>query len=118
MNLVVKKLSINANMRAAYKSVGIPLWVTPQEATDTLRYHRWSYQISLELGEWFARVWSMSFATGYLGHKSLSIGHDHVLRILSKMGYSPNRSIELANLLLENLDGLYRKGCARRSMQA
>lgn len=51
MNLAGQPLPYNRPMRAAYKAVGVPLWVSPAEAADSLRYQRWSEQIALELGE-------------------------------------------------------------------
>lgn len=104
-------------MRAAYKAMGIPLWVTPHEAADFLRAQRWSKQISLELGDWFARAWSMAFAAGYKGIKPFAPRREAVLRMLMKMSYSPARAQELAGLLVDNIDGLYRKGCERRSLK-
>lgn len=117
MNLVGNQLPFNSTMRAAYKAAGVPLWVSPQEASDRLRYGHWSEQISIELGQWFARIWSMAFAAGYLGLKPFSPSRTNALRMLSKMGYAPNRATELADLLLYNLDGLHRKGCERQSMK-
>jgi hypothetical protein len=117
MNLARHPLPFNQTMRAAYKAVGVPLWVTPQEAADRIRAQHWSEQISIELGQWFARIWSMAFASGYRGLKPLSLSRLHVLRVLSKMGYESTRAAELADLLLYNLDGLHTKGCERKTMQ-
>jgi hypothetical protein len=117
MNLAGTPLPFNQVMRAAYKAVGVPLWVTPQEAADTLRHYRWSQPICLELGEWFARVWSMAFASGYRGRAPFTVDRDHVLRLLSRMGYGPARAAELASVLLDNLQGLYTKGCERRYLR-
>ncbi len=41
---------------------------------------------------------------------------NHVMRLLSKMGYQPKRRVELTDLLLSNLGGLHRKGFERRNM--
>lgn len=109
--------TFNQSMRAAYKAVGVPLWVTPQEAADSLRYKGWSAQISLELGDWFARIWSMAFATGYKALKPFAPTRDHVLRMLSKMGYAPAPAQELAGLLLDNIEGMHRKGSQRRNLK-
>lgn len=116
MNLAGTPLPYNSTMRAAFASRSLPLWVTPQEAADTLRYRNWSEQIALELGEWFARIWSMAFAAGYRGREPLVPRREDVLRMLGKMGYAPGRSTELAALMLDNIEGLHRKGCQRRTM--
>lgn len=117
MNLAGNPIPLNKQMRAAYKAVGIPLWVTPQEVVDSLRREHWSEQISLELGEWFARVWSMAFAAGYRGIKPFAPPREHVVRVLKKMDYAPARVLELTGMLLDNIDGLYRKGCERRDVK-
>lgn len=117
MNLAGNPLPHNRPMRAAYKAVGVPLWVSPDEAADSLRYQRWSEQISLELGEWFARMWSMAFAAGYKGLKPFAPKREHVLRMLAKMGYAPQRASELASFLLDDIEGFHRKGCARRRLK-
>lgn len=113
----MNSLPFNQAMRAAYKAVGVPLWVTPQEAAERIRAQRWSEQISIELGQWFARIWSMAFASGYRGLKPRYLSRLHVLRVMSKMGYEPDCAAELADLLLYYLDGLHAKGRARQNMK-
>ena len=110
MNLVGKELPVDQTIGAAYRAVGIPLWVRPNDAIHHLRNLRWSNQISIELGGWFARVWSMAFAAGFLGLRPFAPSRDHVLRLLSRMGYSQHRADELASLLLDDIDSLHRKG--------
>lgn len=117
MQFAGNPLPFDQTLRAAYKAVGVPLWVTPQEAADRIRALHWSEQISIELGQWFARIWSMAFASGYLGLKPLTLSRLHVLRVLSKMGYDANRATELADLLLYNLDGLHAKGSERQTIK-
>lgn len=117
MNLAGNPLPYNSSMRAAYKAAGVPLWVTPHEAADSLLYQRWSEQIAFELGEWFARMWSMAFAAGYRGLKPFAPDREHILRMLSKMGYANGRASELASFLLDDIDGFHRKGCARRHLK-
>ena len=116
MNFTGTGLPYNSTMQAAYRSAGVPLWVSPQEAADSLRYAHWSDQISLELGEWFARVWSMAFVAGYRGVRPFAPSREHVLRVLGKMGYAPARALELAGILLDDIDGLYVKGSQRRDL--
>lgn len=118
MNFSGNPLPFNCNMRAAYKAQGVPLWVSPQEAADILRYRSWSEQIALELGDWFARTWSMAFAAGYKDHKPFVPSRTNVLRMLAKMGYAPERAQELAGTLLDNIEGLHRKGRQRRHLKA
>lgn len=100
-------------MRAAFASRDLPLWVTPQEAANTLSYRNWSEQFALELGEWFARIWSMAFCAGYEGREPFVPLRGDLVRMLGKMGYGPTRAEELEALLLDNIEGLHRKGCRR-----
>lgn len=108
--------SFNSTMRASFKRVGVPLWVPPLEAADFLRREGWAGPIALELAEWFARLWSMAFASGYLRLSPYEVPSDHVLRLLVRMKYHPVIAAELSTLLLGAMPGMYRKGCQRRSV--
>jgi hypothetical protein len=112
------QLLVGEPMLVAFRTVGMPLWVTPQEAHDSLRYEGWSQQICCELAEWFARVWSMAFASGYRDIRPVNLNREHVLRMLVRMNYAPHRAHELASVLLGNIVGLHRKGCERRNLKS
>jgi hypothetical protein len=107
----------NSRMQAAFKRAGVPLWVSPNDAFYTLRHHHWSEQIARELSEWFARTWSLAFVAGFKNINPFAPKRSDVLRMLAKMNYAPHRASELADVLLDNLGGLYRKGYERRSMK-
>lgn len=102
--------SIDTQMAFAFKRKGIPLWVPPSEVDSYLRYDNWSEQICIELREWFARVWSMAFAAGYRNVVQPQISKADVCRQLGKMGYAPRNAGTLADMLVGNLPGLYKKG--------
>lgn len=102
--------TIDAQMKAAYAKRGIPLWVPPSEVHSYLGCKNWSEEICIELREWFASVWSMAFAAGYRKVPPPKINRADVYQSLSKMGYTNGRANELANMLVDGLPGLYKKG--------
>ncbi len=101
---------IDKQMRKAFSLKGLPLWVPPSEVDSNLRYSNWSEQIIVELRDWFARKWSMAFAAGFLNLAPPKAIRPDVLRMLLKMGYSQERSSELADMLVDGLPGMYNKG--------
>lgn len=103
-------LKIDGAMRTAYTRRGIPLWVPPSEADSYLRYRNWSEQICIELRDWFARKWSMAFAAGYRKVAPPKVERSDVYQMLSKMGYAADRANELADILVDGLPGMYKKG--------
>lgn len=109
--------TIDAAMMEAYAKVGAPLWVYPSEAEHYLRCDNWCGEVAHELGEWFARVWSMSFVAGMRGVKPVAVVAADVERMLTKMGYSWPDSEILSKLLLDNVPLLYAKGQSRRAAE-
>jgi hypothetical protein len=111
MNFVIE---MDAAMRNAFAKKQIPLWVAPSEVDSSMLYKRWSFQIAVELREWFARKWSYAFAAGYLGLKEPEVKRGDVFRMLHKMGYSDGRARELTEWLVTGVPALYKKGLSRR----
>lgn len=102
--------TIDQQMGNAYERAGVPLWVTPSEVVHYLACNAWSMEIAHELGEWFARVWSMAYAAGYKGLKGLVVDSGRVHQTLLKMGYCEARALELAQMMADKVPGLYAKG--------
>lgn len=99
----------------AFAKAGVPLWVTPYDASEALRLRNYHSSVADELSEWMARRMSMSFSAGYLGRKQLPIRGEDVTRLLAKMGYCQQNAEEIAGLMCESHPLLHQKGCDRRS---
>lgn len=101
----------------AYAKAGVPLWVTPYDAGQSLRVLNYSPSVRTELSEWMARRLSMSFAAGYLGLKPVVMKIDDVRRQLLKMGYCSQNAVQITNLMHEAMPSLHSRGKARRECE-
>jgi len=100
-------------IHAVYAKAGVPLWVTPYDAGQSLRVLNYSPAVVIELSEWMARRMSMSFGAGYLGLKPVALKLDDVCRQLLKMGYCSQNANQIADLMYEAMPSLHNR--ARRS---
>lgn len=100
-----------------YAKAGVPLWVTPYDAGQSLRVLNYSPAVITELSEWMARRLSMSFAAGYLGLNPVAMKLDDVRRQLLKMGYCSQNAIQIANLMHDAMPSLHNRGNARRECE-
>ncbi|ORE47622.1 hypothetical protein BKN49_05335 [Pseudomonas aeruginosa] len=104
-------------IHAVYAKAGVPLWVTPYDAGQSLRVLNYSPAVIIELSEWMARRMSMSFAAGYLGLKPVSLKLDDVCRQLLKMGYCSQNANQIADVMNEAMPSLHNRGKARRECE-
>ena len=100
-----------------YAKAGVPLWVTPYDAGQSLRTLNFSPAVITELAEWIARRLSMSFAAGYLGLKPVVMKLDDVRRQLLKMGYCSQNADQISNLMHEAMPSLHKRGMTRRECE-